>query len=123
MAPRRPAFDFHQSHSCRREVQEMAALRTINGGRVPAPIVTVKGEPRMPIKDVLLPLVGEPEAAAIDAIDKCIAFAGDIGARVTAIAVEEDIAVRPRVMISVDLENAASAEAIRSVSDAQGLLK
>jgi len=42
----------------------------------------------MAIKDVLLPLVGEPGAAAIAAIDKCMAAAGDIGARVSAIAVE-----------------------------------
>ena len=45
----------------------------------------------MPIKDILLPLVGEPDAAAIAAIDKCVAVAGDIGARVTAMAVEEEI--------------------------------
>jgi hypothetical protein len=31
----------------------------------------------MPIKDILLPLVGEPSAAAIAAIDKCTAVAGD----------------------------------------------
>ena len=77
----------------------------------------------MPIKDVLLPLVGEPDAAAIAAIDKCVAVAGDIGARVTAMAVEEEILVRPKVTISADLENAAAAEALRSVSDAHGLLK
>jgi nucleotide-binding universal stress UspA family protein len=77
----------------------------------------------MPIKDVLLPLVGEPSAAAIAAIGKCIAVAGDIGARVTAIAVEEDVLVRPTVMISADLENAELAEAQRSVTDAGGLLK
>jgi nucleotide-binding universal stress UspA family protein len=74
----------------------------------------------MPIKDILLPLVGEPSLAAVAAIDKCVAVAGDIGARVTAIAVEEDIVVRPTV-ISADLENAAVA--VRSVTDAQGLLK
>jgi nucleotide-binding universal stress UspA family protein len=77
----------------------------------------------MAIKDVLLPLVGEPSAAAIAAIDKCMALAGDIGARVTAIAVEEDILVRPQVTISPDLDNAAVAEAARSVSNAQGLLQ
>ncbi len=55
----------------------------------------------MAIKDILLPLVGEPNAAAIAAIDKCIAMAGNIGARVTA----------------------AAAEAVRSVSNADGLLK
>jgi nucleotide-binding universal stress UspA family protein len=76
----------------------------------------------MAIKDILLPLVGEPSLAAIAAIDKCMALAGDIGARVTALAIEEDILVRPRVMISADLDNAAAAEAMRSVSNAQGLL-
>jgi hypothetical protein len=47
----------------------------------------------MPIKDILLPLVGEPSAAAIAAI---------VGARVTAVAVEEEIVVRPKVTISDD---------------------
>jgi nucleotide-binding universal stress UspA family protein len=78
---------------------------------------------RMPIKDILLPLVGEPNAAAIAAIDKCVAVAGDVGARVTAVAVEEDIPVRPKVRISDDLDNSAAVEAVRSVSDAHGLLK
>ena len=77
----------------------------------------------MPIKDILLPLVGEPGKAAIAAIGKCVAVAGDLGAKVTAIAVEEEIWVRPKVMISSDLDNAAVAEAVRSVSDAHGLLK
>ena len=77
----------------------------------------------MPIKDILLPLVGEPSVAAIAAIDKCVAVAGDIGARVTAMAVEEDILVRPKVTISDDLDNTAAVEAVRSVSDAHGLLK
>lgn len=77
----------------------------------------------MAIKDVLLPLVGEPRAAAIAAIDKCMAVAGNIGARVTAMAVEEDILVRPKVTISNDLDNTAMAEAVRSVSDSHGLLK
>jgi nucleotide-binding universal stress UspA family protein len=77
----------------------------------------------MAIKDILLPLVGEPSAAAIAAIDKCVAVAGDIGAQVTAMAVEEDIPVRPKVMISDNLDNAEVAEAVRSVSDTQALLK
>lgn len=77
----------------------------------------------MPIKDVLLPLVGEPDAAAIAAIDKCAAVAGDIGARVTAMAVETEVLVRPQVTISSDLENSAAAEAVRSVSNAHGLLQ
>ena len=77
----------------------------------------------MSIKDVLLPLVGEPTPAAIAAIDKCVAVAGDIGVQVTAMAVEEDISVRPKVTISDDLENSATIEATRSVSDAHGLLR
>jgi nucleotide-binding universal stress UspA family protein len=74
----------------------------------------------MAIKDILLPLVGEPGEAARAAAYKCVAI---FGARVTAIAVEEDIAVRPRVLISSDLDNAAAAEAVRSVTDAQEFLK
>jgi len=77
----------------------------------------------MPIKDVLLPLTGEPSAAAIAAIEKCTAVAGDIGARVTAMAVEQDILVRPSVMTSVDLDNAAAVEEARSVSNAHVLLQ
>jgi len=46
-----------------------------------------------------------------------------MGARVTAMAVEEDILVRPKVTISDDLDNTAAAEAVRSVSNAHGLLK
>lgn len=77
----------------------------------------------MAIKDIFLPLVGEPDAAAIAAIDKCVAVAGDLGARISATAVEEDIAIRPTVVISNDLDNTAAAKAVRSVSDARGLLK
>jgi nucleotide-binding universal stress UspA family protein len=78
---------------------------------------------QMAVKDVFLPLVGEPDAAAVAAIEKCVAVAGGFGARVTAMAVEEDILVRPKVMISDDLDNTAAVEAVRSVSDARGLLK
>jgi nucleotide-binding universal stress UspA family protein len=77
----------------------------------------------MAIKEILLPLVGEPNAAAIAAIEKCMAVARGFGARVTAVAVEEDILVRPKVVISSDLENAAATAAVRSVSDTRGLLK
>jgi nucleotide-binding universal stress UspA family protein len=76
----------------------------------------------MPIKDILLPLTGEPTDAAIAAIEKCVAASGDFGAKVSAVAIEEDIPVRPQVM-SPDLDNSAAAEAVRSVTDAQGLLK
>src|SRR5258705_10608090 len=77
----------------------------------------------MAIKDILLPLVGEPSAAAIAAIDKCMAVAGDMGARGTAMAVEEDILVRPKGTISDDLDNTAAAEAGRGGSQAQGSLE
>ena len=77
----------------------------------------------MAIKDIFLPLIGEPDAATVAAIDKCVAVASDLGARVSAVAVEEDILVRPEVKISDDLDNTAAVEAVRSVSDAHGLLK
>jgi nucleotide-binding universal stress UspA family protein len=76
----------------------------------------------MVIKDVLLPLVGEPSAAAIAAIEKCTAVAGNIGARVTAMVVEQDVLVRPKVAISSDLENTTATDAVRSVSNAHDLL-
>jgi nucleotide-binding universal stress UspA family protein len=74
------------------------------------------------IKDIFLLLVGEPSAAAIAAIEKCTAVAGHIGARVTAMVVEQDILVRPKVAISSDLENTAETGAARSVSNAHDLL-
>jgi len=76
----------------------------------------------MPIKDVLLPLVGEPSEQATAAIDKCVAVAGDFGARVVALAIEQDIQVRPQA-ISPDLDNTEMTEAVRSVTDARGLLR
>ena len=76
----------------------------------------------MPIKDVFLPLVGEPSESATAAIEKCVAAAADLGAKISALAVAEDLWVRPKVVISADIDNAAAAEAVRSVSDAQGLL-
>jgi nucleotide-binding universal stress UspA family protein len=81
-----------------------------------------EGEHDMAIRDVLLPLVGEPSAAAIAAIDKCVAVAGDLGARVSATAVEEELLVRPKVLMSAD-RGSTAAEAVRSVSDAHGLLE
>ncbi|HET7493567.1 MAG TPA: universal stress protein [Bradyrhizobium sp.] len=77
----------------------------------------------MAIKDILLPLIGEPSAVALCAIDKCIAVAAGLGARIIAVAVEEEIPVRPKVVISADIENAEAIAAERSVSDARGLLK
>jgi nucleotide-binding universal stress UspA family protein len=76
----------------------------------------------MAIRDIFLPLVGEPDAATVAAIDKCVAVASDLGTRVTAMAVEHDILVRPKIMISDDLENTATTEVLRSVSNAHDLL-
>jgi hypothetical protein len=76
----------------------------------------------MAIRDVFLPLVGEPSAAALAAIEKCVAVSSDFGAKMSAVAIEEDIPVRPKV-ISSDLDNSAATEAVRSVTDAHGLLK
>jgi len=77
----------------------------------------------MAIKEILLPLVGEPSSAALRAIDKCIAVAGGLGARIIAIAVEEEIPVRPKVVISADIENAeARSEKFLRVSWRQPVL-
>ena len=77
----------------------------------------------MPIKDILLPLVGEPSAAAIAAIDKCTAVAGDFGARITAVAVEQGISVRPQVTIPTGPDNTAAAQEVGNLSNAHGLLQ
>ena len=76
----------------------------------------------MAIKDVLLPLVGEPSEQAIAAIDQCVAAAGDFAARVLALAIEQDIDVRPQA-VRPDLDNGEVVEAVRSVTDARGLLQ
>jgi len=77
----------------------------------------------MPIKDILLPLVGDPDPAAVAAIEKCVAMARDIGARISALAIEVDIPVRPKVIVSDDIGNSEATEAARSVSNARDLLK
>jgi nucleotide-binding universal stress UspA family protein len=57
----------------------------------------------MPIKDVFLPLVGQPHGPTLAAIEKCVAVAGDLGARITALALEEeDVFVRPKVVLPDD---------------------
>src|SRR5215831_12339392 len=83
--------------------------------RIPMPIKDV-------FKDVFLPLVGEPSAPALAAIETCVAAAAALGAKINALAVEEDISVRPKVALWPDLETAAETEAVRSVTDSQGLL-
>jgi nucleotide-binding universal stress UspA family protein len=74
----------------------------------------------MTIKDVLLPLLGDPSPGVISAIAKCVNVASSFDAEVTALAIEEDVSVRPRVMISADLE---LPDQVKSTTDAQGLLK
>src|SRR5438034_1329356 len=76
----------------------------------------------MPIKDVFLPLVGQPRGPALAAIEKCVAVAADLGARITALALEEDGLLRPEfenVMIAWD----HSARAARAVGDALPILQ
>ena len=75
----------------------------------------------MPIKDVFLPLVGQPRAQALAAIEKCVAVAADLGARVTGLALEDDDFVRPKVVFPQDAE-AAELSAVREVGDMQQLL-
>lgn len=75
----------------------------------------------MPIKDVFLPLVGQPRGPALAAIATCVAVAADLGARITALALEEDVFVRPKVIIPGDLDS-AEASGSREVSDVQQLL-
>lgn len=60
----------------------------------------------MPIKDVFLPLVGQPRGSSLVAIEKCVAVAADLGARITAVALEEDVFVRPKVMLPEDPDTA-----------------
>ncbi|MDA9499857.1 universal stress protein [Bradyrhizobium sp. CCBAU 11357] len=73
----------------------------------------------MPIKDVFLPLVGQPRGPALVAIEKCVAVAADLGARITALALEEDVFERPKVMLPDDR---ASVQAGRQASDMHQLL-
>ena len=74
----------------------------------------------MAIKDVLLPLLGDPSLGLIAAIEKCVNVAASFDAEITALAVEEDVSVRPSVMISADL---GLPDEVKSTTGAQGLLK
>ncbi len=74
----------------------------------------------MPIKDVFLPLVGQPRGPALAAIEKCVAVAADLGARITALALEEDVFVRPKVMLPDDPE--PPRQRMREAGDTQHLL-
>ena len=75
----------------------------------------------MPIKDVFLPLVGQPRAPALAAIEKCVAVAAHLGARITALALEEDVFVRPKVVFPDDPDSAERGT-MREVGDMQHLL-
>lgn len=75
----------------------------------------------MPIKDVFLPLIGEPRAATLAAIEKCVAVAAGLGARVTGLALEDDAFVRPKVVFPDDPES-AELGAVREVGEMQQLL-
>lgn len=75
----------------------------------------------MPIKDVFLPLIGQPREPALAAIEKCVSVAADLGARITALALEEDVFVRPKVLLPTDPDSAEAA-GVREVSDMQQLL-
>jgi nucleotide-binding universal stress UspA family protein len=77
----------------------------------------------MPIKDVLLPLVGQSDDRAIAAIEKCVAVAGDLAARVEALAIEEDIAVRPQVKVLSARDHGLAGEMMQTATDARGLLR
>lgn len=74
----------------------------------------------MPIKDVFLPLVGQPRGPTLAAVEKCVVVAADLGARITALALEEDVFVRPKVVFPNDRDS-AEPEGAREVSDAQHL--
>jgi len=75
----------------------------------------------MPIKDVFLPLVGQPHRPALVAIEKCAAVAAHLGARITALALEEEVVERPKVMLPDDGAS-ADVERSREPSDLQQLL-
>lgn len=75
----------------------------------------------MPIKDVFLPLIGQPHARTLAAIEKCVAVAADLGARMIGLALEEDVFVRPKVVFP-DHPEAAELSLVREVGDMQQLL-
>ena len=76
----------------------------------------------MAIKDMLLPLVGAPGPAAVAAIERCVAMAADIGARITAVVIEVEVDARPRLTMSSDLDYADTVAKTHSFSNARDLL-
>ncbi|MGY0572775.1 universal stress protein [Bradyrhizobium sp. RDM12] len=75
----------------------------------------------MPFKDAFLPLIGEPRAPTLAAIEKCVAVAAGLGARVTGLALEDDAFVRPKVVFPDDPESTEPG-AVCEVGDMQQLL-
>jgi len=75
----------------------------------------------MAIKDVFLPLVGRPHGPALVAIEKCVAVAADLGARITALALEEEVFERPKMMLPYDRDS-ADASGSSEAGDMQQLL-
>jgi len=75
----------------------------------------------MPIKDVFMPLVGQPRGPALAAIEKCVAVTAELGARITALALEEEVYERPKVLLPYDREAAEDSRS-RESSDMQQLL-
>ncbi|PWT86871.1 universal stress protein [Bradyrhizobium sp. PMVTL-01] len=75
----------------------------------------------MPIKDVFLPLVGQPRGPALAAIEKCVSVAADLGARITALALEEDLFLRPKVLLP-DASDAVEAKGAPGAVEMQRLL-
>ncbi|MDA9426793.1 MULTISPECIES: universal stress protein [Bradyrhizobium] len=75
----------------------------------------------MPVKDVFLPLVGRPHGPALVAIEKCVAVAADLGARITALALEEEVFERPKMMLPYDRDS-ADASGSSEAGDMQQLL-
>lgn len=68
----------------------------------------------MPIKNDFLPLVGQPRGPALVAIEQCVAVAADLGATITALALEEDVFEQPRVMLPDDGSGSSTGKVLGS---------
>jgi nucleotide-binding universal stress UspA family protein len=75
----------------------------------------------MPIKDVFLPLLGQPGGPALAAIGKCVSVAAGLGARISALALDEDVFERPEVVFADDPDSVGSSSE-GEVADVQHLL-
>ncbi|MBR1174311.1 universal stress protein [Bradyrhizobium sp. KB893862 SZCCT0404] len=75
----------------------------------------------MPIKDVFLPLIGQPAGPTLAAIEKCVSVAAALGARINALALEEEVFARPKVLLPED-PGAAGADGPAGAADLQNLL-